>query len=359
MSSKDLRKGARGNAVRALQQALVAAGYPLPEHGVDGDLGNETFAAAAAWVYGQGPLCSSGGIAGGDVIPAAVVAAIVDGRDHATVACGIKRAGAWAGRSALVKPGKYADRAAKLGLTDVSLFVTGLENKSFKLLRPQRDIIKAICEFQARDIDVHLSTWVRPDRAFLAALAEQLVPLCDGGVGLDLDTEGAWRTRSRHDWDGLAVYLFEQLEERGFAGTGGPVGVNDYASLQPCTRPLIELADVIRPQLYSVAYVKHGRNRGPDGKAWTTPSSIYWPGKTQRYGMREGLWGGVREGKRLEAGLASYKQPVRGWSTKRAMFACWDAVEKLGAEAVWWWSLWHMTGDIGRVVKKLTARISR
>ena len=40
-----LRKGSKGDAVRELQNLLIGAGYSLPDHGADGDYGNETVKA--------------------------------------------------------------------------------------------------------------------------------------------------------------------------------------------------------------------------------------------------------------------------------------------------------------------------
>jgi hypothetical protein len=377
-----LKRGDKGARVRALQRALVALGYPLRQYGVDGDFGDETLAAAQLWLDAVAAGCRSHGIVPAwlaQAVPAVAgkaetAAQLADTAAHDTQtigtladwavesivahrapisdpAAGIRRAGAWVGRKGLHRPEKYASRALSLGLTDVSLFVTGIEHTHFELLASSEDIAAAVREYQIRGLRVHLSTWVRPSSVFLTELARVLVPLCNllDIASLDLDTEGAWKRGRGHEEH--AAYLFAQLRD-----LSCPVGVNDYASLQPVTRPLIERCSIIRPQLYSVAYVKHG-NVGADGKKWTKPGSVYWPGKTQRYGMAEKLWGGVRAGKQLEIGLAAYKQPVRGWSTDRAMTTCWDAAEELGAQAVWWWSLGHMRGDIAQAVRKLTGRL--
>ena len=44
-----LRKGAKGENVRILQQALMDAGFELPKYGVDGSFGRETLAALKAY----------------------------------------------------------------------------------------------------------------------------------------------------------------------------------------------------------------------------------------------------------------------------------------------------------------------
>jgi peptidoglycan hydrolase-like protein with peptidoglycan-binding domain len=49
-----LTKGARGEAVRELQQRLVALGYELPRFGVDGDLGEETLGAVSQALAAHG-----------------------------------------------------------------------------------------------------------------------------------------------------------------------------------------------------------------------------------------------------------------------------------------------------------------
>lgn len=49
-----LRKGDKGEAVRELQEALVARGYDLPSSGIDGDFGNETRGAVIAFQQDAG-----------------------------------------------------------------------------------------------------------------------------------------------------------------------------------------------------------------------------------------------------------------------------------------------------------------
>ena len=44
-----LKPGARGYAVKAMQNALISAGHPLPLHGADGDYGEETAEAVKAF----------------------------------------------------------------------------------------------------------------------------------------------------------------------------------------------------------------------------------------------------------------------------------------------------------------------
>lgn len=57
-----LRKGDKGEAVRQLQEALVAHGYALPGSGIDGSYGNETRGAVLAFQQDNG--LTSDGIAG-------------------------------------------------------------------------------------------------------------------------------------------------------------------------------------------------------------------------------------------------------------------------------------------------------
>ena len=44
-----LRKGAKGEHVTAMQQALIRAGFPLPKYGADGKFGKETLSAVKAF----------------------------------------------------------------------------------------------------------------------------------------------------------------------------------------------------------------------------------------------------------------------------------------------------------------------
>ena len=49
-----LRKGAKGSAVKELQNLLLKAGYSLPKYGADGDYGAETLKAVKAFQKGAG-----------------------------------------------------------------------------------------------------------------------------------------------------------------------------------------------------------------------------------------------------------------------------------------------------------------
>ena len=49
-----LRKGMKGDAVKALQEILIQEGYELPKYGVDGDFGTETENALKAWQRDHG-----------------------------------------------------------------------------------------------------------------------------------------------------------------------------------------------------------------------------------------------------------------------------------------------------------------
>lgn len=40
-----VRKGAKNNLVKLIQERLITLGYKLPKYGVDGDFGNETLTA--------------------------------------------------------------------------------------------------------------------------------------------------------------------------------------------------------------------------------------------------------------------------------------------------------------------------
>lgn len=48
-TTKTLKKGSKGDAVKELQQMLLDRGYKLPKYGADGDYGNETVSAVKAF----------------------------------------------------------------------------------------------------------------------------------------------------------------------------------------------------------------------------------------------------------------------------------------------------------------------
>lgn len=53
-SSSTLRKGDKGSAVKEMQNLLLKHGYSLPQHGADGEFGDETLAAVKAFQSAKG-----------------------------------------------------------------------------------------------------------------------------------------------------------------------------------------------------------------------------------------------------------------------------------------------------------------
>lgn len=67
-STRTLRKGMSGEDVRALQQALIAAGFPVGTKGADGAYGEDTF--KAVWNFQTAKKLSVDGIAGSETLAA-------------------------------------------------------------------------------------------------------------------------------------------------------------------------------------------------------------------------------------------------------------------------------------------------
>lgn len=343
--------------IRQLQAALLALGMsPGP---VDGVLGPLTLGAVERYLEHI-----QAGVRSHKAIPPWVVDAITTTREPLPSPTPLQtpsdgrgsgseiRVGAWSMSWALRSPEKAAAKAARIGLTDISLMVNSVGKREWHLLGSEAQITKAGRIFRGHGITPHITTWIRPTDAWIDGIAQQLGTICmtlEAG-SLDLDTESAWAHGSRQEHH--AAQLFDQLASRGITT---PVAVNDYASLQPVTRHLADRAAIVRPQAYSVSSTGTGTKKKP-----TTSRSVYWPGRTQDYAMRPSLWGRYRGGpKRLEMGLACYKQRFPGLTSLASMRKAWDTSIALGAEAIWYWSLGNMKGATEKAVAQLITESRR
>jgi len=329
----DVKFGDKGPVVRALQVGLTAAGFSPGQ--IDGDFGPRTAQAVRAFKRSRG-VSRSGKRIGGHLL-AELLEAPAPSRPE--LCAPAPRVCAWIDRKGVLEPGAWADEAARLDLDRVGLFVgphprtTRWRWRSFVSARRMAEVVRI---YRDHGIGVDLLCWIAARKAWVDAMLAYTLPvLDDGDTRLDLDSEGAFRRRHLYSHATIADHLFERLphgvvdEHR--------LSVNDYASLQGVTRHLLRPGVRRRPQAYSVSYVTHGKV-GKDGRRWTKPGDIYFPGVTQRFALAKGRWGGTLDGSPLDIGLAAYK-PFPGRSIDWQIQTQVAAAMEYGPAELWFWQL--------------------
>lgn len=291
-------KGSRGLLVRCLQEDLNRRGATIS---VDGSFGPAT--AKALEDFGPPAL-----------------------RD-------IPPVGLWIDRTWASDTTDYARRLQDVGAARVGLMLNSLDDGArFDPFAKPAVLRGAVDVFRQHDLRVDLTPWLYPSRRYVNALCDYVCPVLDDvpTVRLDNDCESAWGGRGEHK--AAANDLFARVNP-------GRVSVNDYASLQDETKILLRWPGVTRrPQLYSVAFTNHA-----GGRKDTNPASVYWPGRTQEYGMDVDRWGGDFPGE-LDVGMAAYKpfsaavapgdvDPIRWQLETQIRAALWFRPREL-----WFWS---------------------
>lgn len=211
----------------------------------------------------------------------------------------------------------------------VGLFLNPLDEKTFKPFASGAALSETVGMLAEAGIDADLTAWIRPNKAYIDALLKYTTPVLNAWKTsrLDLDAESAWGSGSSEDCADAAEYFFKAWR------FPGRLSVNDYASLQVDTRHLLRPGVRRRPQAYSVGFVNHSGGRVETGKG-----SVYYPGETQCFAMKESLWGGVAEGGPLDIGLAAYK-PVAGMSIEEQVRTQVQSALWFKPQELWFWSL--------------------
>lgn len=350
--------GDRGPVVRQVQGALqrLALRLSAPELDpgyADGIWGERTERAARQYARLRGLT--------GDIVPALLHEADPQPTPPPMPAPRRVPVCAWTSRYGVLEPTAWVDDAQSLGLARVGLFLNPLDKTSFAPFASAARCRDGATVYQHGGIGVDLTAWVRPSRSYLTALVEYVGPLLrnDVSLRLDLDTESAWKRGLLHR--SHARWLWRALHQR-YGVTPDRVSVNDYASLQPVTRTLIEEGDAYgreigtpgprrRLQCYSVGHVTHG-DVGADGKRWTESGDVYYPGVTQEHGVR--AWRPVLGGGAvMDIGIAAYK-PVRGLTPAQQVEMQASAALRHRPSELWLWQL-QMGAPYRVAVRALTA----
>lgn len=247
-----------------------------------------------------------------------------------------------------MKKTSYADRLVELGISEVAL-MTNRANIS-KHADPwdlrwkdrgeegwEDDAIAEIAQvYAARNIDIILTCWPRPDKAQIDEMCEAMVPLLKvtNANAFEVDVEGNWATKHlKHfgSMDEAAAYLTHAMEQA-LKDAGIDDGETEsttfghHADLgrHPTVTPLVDRACV---QGYSTS----PRQSGPVD--W---DNYLAPGKHQAWILKRAQKAGAKE---VVMGLAAYKQRgFKGHSAREAMQVAWDKTVELGIRRVRYWS---------------------
>jgi len=198
-------------------------------------------------------------------------------------------------RAGLLEPAKWADVAAGLGLSDVSISVQAQSfSRPFETLTSTSQIASACREYETRGITPHVMLWPRPELAHARDLVAFVVELRDAFPALgsvDLDAEEQWTRSALRAKYGAQVA--EQLREAWPSGL--PLAVNGITAALPHILDLVAVADVLWPQAYTSS----------------KPSQSSTPGDRQI--KVHAIWAKhLRPGQALNMGLAAYSQEGAG-----------------------------------------------
>ena len=214
-------------------------------------------------------------------------------------------------------------RVEYLRLTDLALFVNGLDEDTFHIpAERERRLADLVTGLHRLGVSPHLVTWLRPTERYMAAAAERLRPLCMtfGARSLMFDAEEPWTHHP--SLRGNSEAKAQAFLDRHWSFDYWPcaLGVSGITFIPAAVRPLARRCQYVLPQAYSVARA----------------SAVYRPGVTQRLAHEH--WQAF--GKPIVMGLAAWNLNRHGGlSQAGAMQAAIAASEDLGVSEVAYWSL--------------------
>lgn len=238
----------------------------------------------------------------------------------------ITRIGAYAIVNAATDQPAFWRSVAGLGLTDVALFVNGLDEPQFAISAARERVLgDAIMGLHRHGVSPHLVTWLRPTERYLNDAASRLRALCMtwGVRSLQFDAEEPWTRHPALRGKGAAAARAFLDRHWTFDVWPCPLGVTGITFVPDAVVPLAERCHYVLPQAYSIA----------------NQSAVYRPGQTQRIAHER--WS--RFGKPIVMGLAAWKLNRSGGLTQSAsMQRAIVATESLALPAVnevAYWSL--------------------
>ncbi len=224
-------------------------------------------------------------------------------------------------------------RTEHLRLTDMAVFVNGLDEREFAIPAAREQRLTALAMgLHGLGVQPHLVSWLRPTERYMRAAAERLRALCMmlGARSLLFDAEEPWTRHPALSGDGEAKA--EAFLARHWAFDYWPcaLGVSGITYIPAAVRPLARRCQYVLPQAYSVAHA----------------NASYRPGVTQR--LAHERW--QEFGKPIVMGLAAWKLNRHGGlSQTGSMQKAITSAEDMGAAEVAYWSLRWVVESAERV----------
>lgn len=188
-------------------------------------------------------------------------------------------------------------------------------------------------------IGMTITTWARPNRAYLDAMAEVLPDLADDlGADIELDLEGQWCDTAAR----AAGWELAEAEEY-LLGCLRPAPTSWRLCLTSAyVRPQARLAvrcDEVALQCYSYCTPKEPER---DWGRWAGPGSYQEMGVSR---MRERM-----PHQAHVMGLAAFSQAYPGHTVREALREAWDACAMRNIPEVRYWSWTWIVGPTGRKI---------
>lgn len=244
----------------------------------------------------------------------------------------IRKIGAWTTRAGLLPGWEHLrDRAVAIGLTDVCLMLAASDDPHSRPFTAPEHTAEVCSAYRAAGIAPWLAVWARPSTAAMDAAADavaavaSLVPI----AGVHVDAEEPF----------LQGSTGHRAAAQQFAARMTALGLQWHVTGIVST-DMAEEGELVR--LSSGGIVQAYSTRA----AW-----LRWhvqPGLIQRHGYERWQAFGVP----LSIGLAGYDQEgAGGLGAEAAMTRALAAVEQIGVETVWYWSLESIEGKAADVVR--------
>jgi hypothetical protein len=202
----------------------------------------------------------------------------------------------------------------QVGFTDVVFCLNDYGFESFGMYAKPSRIIDVARRYRDVGIRPHLMSWIKPDRDFILASADTLIPLCERAqvTSLMWDVEEYW-TGAKADHAQVA----HEVVAPAFASLSCPVGTTGITSIPGKVKPMVAIADYAIPQAYSF----------PGRTDW------HQPGRTQDLAAK--FWRPLH--RPLVMGLAAYKQGEVSSAARGAMATCVNQTLALGQRRAAYW----------------------
>jgi len=252
------------------------------------------------------------------------------------------RVGVWwnvGGRDTWAHLQHHLAAVEELGIAKVMVVINDIEDTHYRCRWGLGTLTNLVHGLQGIGVEVGLTSWVYPTRAFIEAMATGL-PDVAGLVGvraIELDCEGNWKKEHLKGYasleeaaDALCGYLHE-------AEGIDSVGVTTYPTMVDRIPELTRWADEVAVQAFSVA-----------SKPECVWGGRYGPGRMQVTASDKWRKAEKPEGQKLVMGLPVWDQAWKGHTIGEAVGMEWSTTRALKVDEVRLWSWAHLAGKSGK-----------